>query len=130
MGTKANPSAHDCYANAEPDEPLFILLARDRHAPALVWLWAVLRELDGESPEKVKEARDCAVAMIGHAAERGRKSVGVAQSVLAGLLELIRSANHAAKDFENAPTDLDQVRLFLCAARFEPAAAVPPPKEG
>lgn len=29
MGTKNNPGAFDCYANAEPDEPMFVLLARD-----------------------------------------------------------------------------------------------------
>lgn len=29
MGTKSNPTQFDCYANALPDEPMFILLARD-----------------------------------------------------------------------------------------------------
>ena len=51
MGTKNNPGEFDCYANAQPDEPMFVLLGRDKHAPALVWLWAVLRQLDGEKPE-------------------------------------------------------------------------------
>jgi hypothetical protein len=63
MGTKNNPGPFDCYANAEPDEPMFILLGRDKHAPLLVELWAALRALNGESPEKVKEALDCAEAM-------------------------------------------------------------------
>lgn len=36
MGTKNNPGAFDCYANAEPDEPMFVLLGRDKHAPAPV----------------------------------------------------------------------------------------------
>lgn len=44
MGTKANPGKFDCYAKAEPDEPLFILLARDRWAPALVEIWTILRD--------------------------------------------------------------------------------------
>jgi hypothetical protein len=29
MGTKSNPGPFDCYAKAEPDEPMFVLLARD-----------------------------------------------------------------------------------------------------
>jgi hypothetical protein len=63
MGTKNNPGAYDCYENAEPDEPMFILLARDAGAPALVEAWAMARELRGEDPAKVQEARDLADAM-------------------------------------------------------------------
>ena len=63
MGTKNNPGKFDCYKNAEPDEPMFVLLARDRHAPELVRLWAQMREDEGENPAKVVEARDCAGAM-------------------------------------------------------------------
>ena len=33
MGTKNNPGQFDCYRNAEPDEPMFVLLARDERAP-------------------------------------------------------------------------------------------------
>lgn len=80
MATKNNPGKYDCYANADPDEPMFVLLGRDKHAPALVWLWAVLRELDQEDAEKVKEARECCVSMIGWANDHGRKSVGLGQS--------------------------------------------------
>lgn len=43
MGTKANPGECDCYARALLDEPLFTLLGRDRHAPALVRKWTVER---------------------------------------------------------------------------------------
>ena len=42
MGTKDNPGSYDCYAKAAPDEPMFILLARDPAAPVLVRLWAEL----------------------------------------------------------------------------------------
>ena len=70
MGTKNNPSTFDCYANAEPDEPMFILLARDRTASFLVEAWAMQRSqaIDrGEKPESdramVKEAYACAEAM-------------------------------------------------------------------
>jgi len=44
MGTRENPGTFDCYANAEDDEPMFILLARDVTAPAVVRAWADTRE--------------------------------------------------------------------------------------
>ncbi len=122
MGTKNQPGEFDCYANAEPDEPLFILLGRDKHAPTLVWLWAALRELDGERPEVVKESRECAVKMIKYAAERGRPSVGLGQSVLAGVFELIRGANAAGEKALNSPSSLDVVRAWFTTTKFESAA--------
>lgn len=64
MGTKNNPGAYDCYENADPDEPMFVLLARDPLAPILVKLWANLREHAAGNPSKVAEARKCAVDMI------------------------------------------------------------------
>ncbi|KKN68900.1 hypothetical protein LCGC14_0446860 [marine sediment metagenome] len=69
MGTKNNPTPNDCYDKAEPDEPMFILLARDPHAPALVELWANLRQLHGRPEDdmdggKIDEARACATAMV------------------------------------------------------------------
>lgn len=70
MGTKNNPGKFDCYANAEPDEPMFILLARDQTAPLRVEEWANAREhliFCGMKPESdramVEEARECAEAM-------------------------------------------------------------------
>lgn len=63
MGTKNNPGAFDCYANAEPDEPMFVLLARDPLAPILVELWASLRAHAAGNPSKVAEARNCAQSM-------------------------------------------------------------------
>jgi hypothetical protein len=115
MGTKNKPGAFDCYANAEPDEPMFVLLGRDKHAPALVWLWAALRELDGEKPEKVAEARDCCQAMMAWIAEKGKASVGVGQAVLAGVLELIRTANHATKHLspKNIATREEFMRVLM-----------------
>lgn len=75
MGTKNEPALFDCYANAEPDEPMFVLLARDAHAPYLVRQWAHGRSMAidlGEKPETdrpmVREALTCADAM-----ERWRK---------------------------------------------------------
>jgi len=63
MGTKNDPGQFDCYANAAPDEPMFILLGRDRHAATLVRLWALLRTREGEDAEKVAEALRCATSM-------------------------------------------------------------------
>ena len=63
MGTKNNPGDYDCYANAHPDEPMFVLLGRDRMAPELIEDWATWRESEGEDPAKVAEARECAQQM-------------------------------------------------------------------
>lgn len=70
MATKNEPGRFDCYANAAPDEPMFILLARDAAAPDVVEAWARGREWqidNGLKPESdrpmVAEARLCASAM-------------------------------------------------------------------
>lgn len=63
MGTKNDPGAFDCYANAHPDEPMFVLLGRDKHAPLLVRLWVEMRAIDGEDPTKLDEATQCAEDM-------------------------------------------------------------------
>lgn len=63
MGTKNNPAKYDCYTNADPNEPMFILLGRDVSAPALVEAWASAREMKGEDVAIIAEARQCAEAM-------------------------------------------------------------------
>jgi hypothetical protein len=70
MATKNNPGKFDCYANAMPDEPMFVLLARDSQAPFLIERWAEEREWDiknhfrpSEEEAMVSEARECANAM-------------------------------------------------------------------
>jgi hypothetical protein len=67
MGTKNNPGKFDCYANALPDEPMFVLLARDPDFARLVKKWAMrrLRDIEcGERPESdldmMPEAFKCA----------------------------------------------------------------------
>lgn len=71
MGTKLEPGPFDCYANALDDEPMFLVLARDPSAPALVRGWAQRREqeiIDGTRPQTdlpmVREAFDCASEMV------------------------------------------------------------------
>jgi hypothetical protein len=63
MGTKNKPGKYDCYDNLDPDEPYFVLMGRDKHAPLLVRMWAMLRALDGEKQPKVDEANSCALHM-------------------------------------------------------------------
>lgn len=63
MGTKNNPGKFDCYHEAGPDEPMFVLLARDPLAPLLVEAWADKREHERGPSPKVDEARACAKAM-------------------------------------------------------------------
>ena len=67
MGTRNNPGRYDCYANALPDEPMFVLLARDPDAAYIVRLWAGMRSRrikEGQRPEGdealVNEATECA----------------------------------------------------------------------
>lgn len=70
MGTKNNPGKFDCYTNALPDEPMFVLLARDPQAPRLLEVWAHTRQQSidvGNSPKSdesmVQEALQCAFQM-------------------------------------------------------------------
>lgn len=94
MATKNNPGEFDCHAAADPDEPLFTLLARDRFAPHMVRMWAAARagdifgavsvfnavanEMLGETPNdmgdaQISEAEKCADDMTDwRAVNRGR----------------------------------------------------------
>jgi len=63
MGSRNRPGKFDAYEKAAPDEPMFVLLARDPQAPALVRAWIAQRSEKGESSEKLVEASECADAM-------------------------------------------------------------------
>lgn len=65
MSTKAIPGAFDCYAKLAPDEPYFVLRAKDPDAPALVELWAAWRAAKPSNANnpKIPEALECAAAM-------------------------------------------------------------------
>lgn len=52
-----------CLGKAAHDEEIFVLRAQDRMAPALIDLWADALEMAGGNPEKIQEARECAVRM-------------------------------------------------------------------
>jgi hypothetical protein len=72
MATKSKPGTFDCYNRAEQDEEFFVLLGRDRHAAALVQLWAEMREREGEDPLIVDEARQIAERLAAHARSQGK----------------------------------------------------------
>jgi len=71
VGTKNNPGDFDCYANAEPDEPMFVLLARDVQAPLIVRQWAFSyrqrkvaeNQWNEQAQKKYSEALNCANGM-------------------------------------------------------------------
>ncbi len=46
MSTKNNPGNYDCYAKLDPDEPYFVLRAKDPSAPYLIRIWVQLRRGD------------------------------------------------------------------------------------
>lgn len=96
MGTKNNPGAFDCYANAHPDEPMFVLLGRDPFAPGLVLLWAALRREMGEDENKVLEAIDCAGAMAAWAIELGKAEASDAAAI-ALEIHILEMASEAMK---------------------------------
>jgi hypothetical protein len=70
MSTKKHPGPFDCYERAEADEPMFILLARDPSAPAMVEQWAAKRahlinakrKPESDRP-MIVAAQECADAM-------------------------------------------------------------------
>lgn len=73
MSTKNAPGGEfDCYRDAKPDEPMFVLLARDWKSPGLVRQWAkVYCEShygpsgwrDAAHERKYNEALECAASM-------------------------------------------------------------------
>ena len=72
MGTKNNPGDFDCYENAEPDEPMFVLLGRDPCGPSLVRMWIQMRlDLGTISGSKAEEAFKCVDDMEAWSGEHG-----------------------------------------------------------
>ena len=100
MGTKRNPGAFDCYDKADPDEPMFVLLARDRHAALLVELWAILRARDNEPADVVAEAVACAGAIDAYGYKRRGRHVARG-AIGERLLEL------ATRGMDEHPEDYD-----------------------
>lgn len=96
MGTKKNPSEFDCYAAAEDDEPMFVLLARDPDAPDLVRLWAAKRKRrEGVLSAKASEAFACAEDMETWRRDQFKKSVTIEYDPEVTEIERLTSTLHA-----------------------------------
>jgi hypothetical protein len=61
-----------CWNRAEDDEHIFVFRQRDRHAPALIRLWAEMREKEGEDAAVVNNAREVAQMMEDESVAQGR----------------------------------------------------------
>jgi hypothetical protein len=57
----SNP--HSCLNKATMDEPVFVLRASDKLAPAVIELWATMAEQVGTTPAKLTEARELVAQM-------------------------------------------------------------------
>jgi hypothetical protein len=101
MGTKANPGEFDCYDRADDDEEMFILIGRDRHAGALVRLWAEMREREGEDPLVVDNAREIADRMEKQAQAMGKPVMNMDSLVM--FATTLRAAKEAAVAAPTAP---------------------------
>lgn len=80
MRAKDEVAGLGCLGKAEPDEPVFVLLARDAFAPKLVEAWCelVLDAYDGAPPTthtqvKIQEARELAEQMLAWQTAHQRK---------------------------------------------------------
>lgn len=73
MGTKNEPGEFDCYAKADPDEPIFVLRAKDKLAPHLVRLWQAAYLADPfsilEAAAALGRAMECAPGLSDKADE-------------------------------------------------------------
>jgi hypothetical protein len=66
MATKNNPGKFDCYERAEPDEPMFILLARDPAAAHAIREWMAARMRIGKNTigdAQMNDALNCIYEM-------------------------------------------------------------------
>lgn len=106
MGTKENPGNFDCYHEAAPNEPLFVLLGRDPVAPLLVAMWIELRRAIGDGNlDKLNEAEACCDHMLNYLLHPDRPKKGeftrkelLAKAVIAMRNEFPRMAIKAAPE--------------------------------
>jgi hypothetical protein len=63
---------NSCWSRASDDEQVFVFRQRDRHAPALIRLWAEMREKEGEDAAVVNDARTVAQLMEDASVAQGR----------------------------------------------------------
>ena len=128
-GLMAAIDSSSCFSRAVyRGAPTFVLVGWDRHAATLLWLWAAMRELDGEDPAVVHQARLDLVRFLDYAHSEGRKVYGLGQSVLTGCMELISTVNGlmvqaraagTGEDPKNQATDIETLRRWLAETQFD-----------
>lgn len=114
MATKNNPGKFDCYTNAEPDEPMFILLGRDPTAKAVLRYWERLRllhELNKPDDEQIVEAHECADSMERYL--RQKKQLDSLNASRVTPPELAISGQHCAVVRNGAFAGVDVTNLSL-----------------
>jgi len=120
MGTKTNPGNYDCYAKADPNEPIFTLRGKDPIAPYLVEIWVatrrgefgkarqliqdaafdagVLERVSDDGYHKLDEALDCARSMRDWHSQRihgDPKMQPATRRSLAELVDAVSTAHHS-----------------------------------
>jgi len=73
MGLKRDEAVSGCFAKAADDEPLFVLRATDKLAPAAVAFWISLAKRAGTPEPKLAAARELLAAFEKYQAEHGCK---------------------------------------------------------
>lgn len=131
MATKNQPGTYDCYANAAPDEPMFVLLGRDRAAPIAVMVWAAARAALRDrgagdiSDAQLAEAQACVAAMDAWARGLGKDPADARQVFydwIVGYADLIRAAPVGPVD---ALSDADATGLLEGLAALDGGEGVP-----
>jgi hypothetical protein len=118
MGTKASNlrDPASCLNKAAPDEPLFVLRAKDPTAAQTVRLWAEMNE-GTQPPEKIRSAIEIAAYMDKWRKDREPKADAAQSGVQA-----VRGATAGAerRTVESKPT-LHERRIEWPAATFDPS---------
>jgi len=99
-----------CWNSARDDEQMFILLGRDRHAPALIRLWAEMREREGEDTNVVNEAREIAQLMEDEAQAAGKVVLSL-DAVSMFCVSLKPGAADSDIAYQEPEPDLDPYKL-------------------
>jgi hypothetical protein len=92
MWSKSKPGPFDRYAEAAPEEPVFVLLGRDPVSTFLVSLWiGVHGVMGGNSPAEALDAAQCSLALEQWARAHG----GDVNRALQGFLHVLRNTQFA-----------------------------------
>lgn len=104
MGTKTNPGKFNCYAKADPNEEMFILLGRDPCAAVTVlfWRWIRMQTGDNEQSVQLDEALKSVLLLNENAQARGKELQTV---------EALRCAMYNLSDFRQYLLDYSHSEL-------------------